>query len=93
MTTSTEIESMTQEQRDVAFVRELTALTRKYKTAVASCGCCQSIWLEPLSEDNLQVEYGYGLRHRSPENMGANELRWKCPPETDDNEDQAKIVR
>jgi hypothetical protein len=31
-----------------AFLKELTALTRKHMVEIDSCGCCKGVWIEPV---------------------------------------------
>lgn len=46
-------------ENDSNFLKELEALTRKYKVAIGGCGCCGSPWLNDLPEKKLTPSYGY----------------------------------
>lgn len=41
-----------------AFLKELSALTRKHKISISGCGCCGSPYLQEISdEDASDAEY------------------------------------
>lgn len=39
------------------FLKELTALTQKYKIQIEGCGCCGSPWLSEVSIKNKAIGY------------------------------------
>jgi len=51
---------MTLEEREKAFLLELTALTRKHGLCIAGCGCCGSPSVDELTPEDLVPEAGYG---------------------------------
>ena len=58
----------------VNFLRELTALTRRYGIAIGGCGCCGSPWLD----DKVDVSSdwsGYAIDDTA-------ELTWVAPSDT-----------
>ena len=68
---------MSVSENEAAFVAELQQLTRKYKVAIAGCGCCQSPWLHPLGEDELTESHRY--YYMDP--MDDPDLVWRGPKE------------
>lgn len=45
---------MTYDEREVEFLKELTALTKKYKIQIWGCGCCGSPSLDCIEDFNGQ---------------------------------------
>lgn len=39
------------------FIRELSALSKKYRIQIAGCGCCDSPYLLPIQDDDLPGSY------------------------------------
>ncbi len=53
----TNITNLTPQEKETAFLEELTILSKKYKIAIGGCGCCGSPWLEPMSyKDEFEGE-------------------------------------
>lgn len=59
---------------EVAFLVELTALTKRHGIKIAGCGCCGSPFLGELSDDERASPIGYVLN-----GAYADELCWITP--------------
>lgn len=48
-------------EKELRFMEELTALSKKHQLTIGGCGCCGSPWLEDLS--NQEGRYIYNDRN------------------------------
>ncbi len=79
---SPETGALTEVER--AFLRELSALSRKYRIAIEGCGCWGSPFLTAITDDAPPAGYG----------MADGAIRWISPTDKYDWERyQSTIVR
>jgi hypothetical protein len=63
------IAGMTESEKKVAFLRELTRLSRKYMLAISGCGCCGSPALDAMTAKDAEGSY-------DPE--GSEDVEWNA---------------
>ena len=61
-----------------SFLKELTALSRKYNLEIGGCGCCGSPWIYEINKDQAKDEFGYFCK--DDETL----LRWTTKEEYED---------
>jgi hypothetical protein len=50
------------EERQDAFLRDLTELTKKHSISIESCGCCGAIWLREAEPEISQYSFKRGAK-------------------------------
>ncbi len=68
---------MTDREKELAFMEELTALSKKYDIEIAGCGCCESpfFYHGPIAPE---AKYVWNVRYPQLKLLAPGDMDWEA---------------